>query len=328
MFLFVPVAIGLNYLLETFAEKRAMEVILSSFIILVLIGLGHSTFMRNFAWKNEKSLWIDAAEKSPKLSRPHHNLGKYYQDRGYDDKAIQEYHKALESPFVNRRDSLFVTYYNLGKIYAKRSDFKMAESYYDKAVNLNSHFSPLFNDMGALFDREGKPKVAHKYLLKALKLSPQDGFANFNLGFHYLQQGMPEKALNYLTKLPESEKSFGVRLPLYLGIAFKQTGRLGMAYVFLVKSIMQSPNNINAHIHLAEVLYAAGKKERAEKEATLTLNLIGERTHLENIFQDLTGNGRSQNLQPDGKIILPLMREVMLKKSKVLKKWAEELLEK
>jgi protein O-mannosyl-transferase len=326
MFIFVPVSIGLYYVLEIFSSEKTMKIILSSFIILVLIGLGHSTFMRNFAWKNEKSLWIDSVEKSPNLSRPHHNLGRYYQDHGYIHKAIQEYQKALESPFINRRDSVFVTYYNLGKIYAQQKDYAKAESFYNKAFELNSEFSPLFNDMAALFDREEKPQLAYRYLAKALKLSPHDLFAAFNLGFYFLQQGKPAKAITYLSKLPENEQSFGERLPLYLGIAYKQTGRLGRAAVFFKKAINRNPRNIKAHIHLAEVFCIAGKRERARREIGTAIDLIGNKNLFEKIVQDMSRNSKSINLQPKKEVIIPLMREVLMKKSKTLKKWSEELL--
>jgi len=326
MFLFVPVAMGLDFMLKIYTDKKTMKTILSGFIILVLIGFGHSTFMRNFAWKNEKSLWIDSAEKSPDLCRPHHNLGRYYQDHGYYQKAIQEYQKALESPFINRRDSVFVTYYNLGKIYVHKKDYKTAESFYDKALALNSDFPPLFNDMATLFDREGNPQLAHKYLIKALKLSPHDLFATFNLGIYYLRQGKPAKAINCFSRLPENDTSFGERFPFYLGIAFKETGRLGMAAVFLRKSIQKNPKDIMARIHLAEVFLAAGKKEWAEREMVNAIDLIGNREVFQKILRDMTGKGKSQNLQPRKEVIIPLMREVLVKKSKTLKKWAEEAL--
>jgi protein O-mannosyl-transferase len=325
MFVFVPVSIGLCYLLERFAGEKTMKIILSSFIILVLIGLGHSTFMRNFAWKNEKSLWIDASDKSPNLCRPHHNLGKYYQDHGYYHKAIQEYQQALESPFTNRRDSLFVTYSNLGKIYARQKNFAKAELFYNKALEINPEFPSLFNDMAALFDREGKQRLAYRYLVKALELSPHDLLATFNMGFHYLQQGKPAKAITYLNKLPENEESFGQRLPFYLGIAYRQTGRLGKAVVFFKKAINKNPKNIKAHIHLAEVLYTAGKKEWARQEVATAIDLIGTTELFDRIVQEMKGNSGSIHLQPKKEIIIPLMREILLKKSTTLKKWSEEL---
>lgn len=325
MFLFLPVAMGLNSTLRFYKGKPAMKSLLSGFIILVLIGLGHSTFMRNFTWKNEKTLWIDAVDKSPNVRRAHHNLGKYYQDHGNDRKAIQEYQKALESPSVSNRNGAFVTYYNLGKIYVQKKNYEKAESFYAKAASINSDFSPLFNDMASLFDKMGDSRLAHKCLSKALQLSSHDPFATLNMGFDYLQQGNPRKALFYLDTLPE-DGEFADRVLLYLGIAYRQTGRLGRAAVFFEKALKRNPKNIKAHIHLAEVFSEAGEKERAEQEMANAVTLMGKRELFQKVLRDLRGNGKSRNLQPRREIILPLMREVLMKKSKTLEKWGGELL--
>jgi protein O-mannosyl-transferase len=97
MLFFVPIAAGLCYLLDHFANRKRMKYVLSAFIVLLLVGLGHSTFMRNFTWKNEESLWIDASEKAPGEFRVHHNLGRFYQDHGFKQEAIEEYKKALQA---------------------------------------------------------------------------------------------------------------------------------------------------------------------------------------------------------------------------------------
>ncbi len=325
-FLFVPVAIGFQYLLDTFAPKTTMKAILCSFIILVLIGFGHSTFMRNFTWKNERSLWTDAAEKSPNLRRPHHNLGRYYQDHGYYDMAIKEYQKALESTSMNSRIGTFVTYYNLGKLYARKNDYETAKSFYDKAVSINSDFPPLYNDMAALFDRKGEYGLAHKYLAKALELSPQDLLATFNMGFYYLRQQQPEKAIFYLNRVVGNEDQFGDRVPLYLGIAFKQTGRLGRAAIFFQQAKSQNPKNIKARLHLGEIYFRTGERKKAEREIAEAIDLIPNEELFEKILRDLTGNGEMKNLQPNKDVIIPLMRSALMKKSKVLNQWAEELL--
>jgi capsular polysaccharide biosynthesis protein len=77
MFFFLPIASGLYMGLDYYKNRKRMQYIIILSIVLILVSLGHSTFMRNFTWKNEKTLWVDAVDKSPNLSRPHHNLGKY-----------------------------------------------------------------------------------------------------------------------------------------------------------------------------------------------------------------------------------------------------------
>ena len=57
-----------------------MQLIITTFAILVIVGQGHATFMRNDIWKSQGSLWLDAVTKAPYLSRPHMNLGKFLLD--------------------------------------------------------------------------------------------------------------------------------------------------------------------------------------------------------------------------------------------------------
>ena len=91
MLLFVPVAILIVKGINFFHQKRVMQAIIVGSVILVLISFGHSTYMRNFAWQTEETLWLDAESKSPNLARVHHNLGKYYTDAGLKQSALIQY---------------------------------------------------------------------------------------------------------------------------------------------------------------------------------------------------------------------------------------------
>ena len=97
-----------------------------------MIGIGNFTFIRNFAWRSGESLWADAVEKAPDLFRTHHNLGKYYDDQGYKEKANFSYEKALEQPAANSMTEAYVTYYNLARIYGERKDYEKALHFYKK----------------------------------------------------------------------------------------------------------------------------------------------------------------------------------------------------
>jgi tetratricopeptide (TPR) repeat protein len=187
MLFFLPIAIGFLRLLQLYAKKKMMKLVVSAFIILLLIGLGHGTFVRNFDWKNEETLWGDAAAKAPRHHRPHHNLGRYYQDHGYTRKAISAYRKALESPFLHQKNQAFVTYYNLGKIYAELGDYEKALSLFYKSLRMAPDFPSVHNDIAVVFDRKGNYHVAHRYFLSAIRLEPDSPETNQNLGLYYLQ---------------------------------------------------------------------------------------------------------------------------------------------
>lgn len=327
MLFFVPIVIGFFYLFNYYSAKKPMQYILLSFILFFLIGLSHSTFMRNFTWKNEKNLWIDAVEKSPELFRPHNNLGRYYHDHGYKEEAILEYQKALESPGTNRIDETFVTYYNLGKIYGDLKDYKKALSFYYRAMCMNPYFPPIYNDIASVFDREGKHQLAYDYLLKAIRLNPNSSEVNYNLGFHYLREGQPEKAIYHLHQLSD-DKQFGDRVLLYLGIAFKQKGQLGRAVTYFKMAMKKNPRNIKLYLHLAETFYRAGDYKKAKQEVELSINLIQDKDTFSKILHDILRNDRSSNLHPSATIVIPLMRDACLGKSNTLKKWSELLSQK
>ena len=327
MLLFLPIAIGVWNLLKRYAMKKSMKFIISLFIILLLIGLGHSTFMRNFTWKNDESLWIDAVDKSPDMSRPHHNLGKYYQEIGDYDKAILEYEKALEKPQTNRKDEAFVTYYNLGKIYSDLKDPKKASDFYRMAIAMNPDYPPSYNNLAGIADREGNYELAHNYLLKAFKLEPGNPAVNFNLGFHYLREGQPGKAIHHLHGLTD-DKQFGDRVLLYLGIAFKQDGQLGRAVTYLIRAVLKNPRNIKPHLHLAEVFYRAGDYNQAKREAVRAISLIPDKDTFEKILDDLLKEDRLRNLHPRATVVIPLMGEACKRRSETSKEWSDLLEEK
>ena len=327
MLFFVPVAIGFCKLLGVYAMKRTMKYIISLFLILLLIGLGHATFMQNFIWKNPKSLWIYAAEKAPDQLRIHHNLGRYYQEHGFKEEAISEYKKALISPGLNRKNEVFITYYNLGKIYNVLKDYEKALYYYNRALYVNPDFPPIYNDIAAVFDGKGDYDIANKYLVKAIRLHPGSIEANFNVGLSYLREGQPEKAIRHFQRV-SGEKQFDERVSLYLGIAFKQKDQLGRALTYFNMAIKENPRNIKPYLHLAEVFYRIGDHKQAKRKVAKAINLIPDKDTFQKILKALLTKDRSRNLQPRADIIIPLMREACLSKSEILQEWSDLLREK
>ena len=324
---FVPVAIGFSNLLQFYAKKQVMKYTIVVFIILLLIGLGHSTFMRNFTWKNEKALWIDAVEKSPDQFRPHHNLGRYYQNHGHQEEAISEYKKALSRSVLHRKNEAAVTYYNLGNIYGNLRDYEKARYFYERAKDINPNYPSVYVNIAAVLDREGKYALAHDYLVKAIRFRPDSIEANYNLGFHYLREGQPEKAIRHLQRLSDN-KQFGDRVLLYLGIAFKQKGQLGRAVTYLKMAMEKNPRNIKPYLHLAEIFYRIGDNEQAKGAIVKVINLIPDQQTFEKTLNDLQRKDSSANLQPQASVVIPLMRECCLNKSETLKEWSELLNEK
>jgi hypothetical protein len=69
--------------------------LLSPLGLLLILSLTFSTISRNRIYRDQLSLWTDAARKSPRKPRAHNNLGYAYYLRGDLDRAIEEFRFAL-----------------------------------------------------------------------------------------------------------------------------------------------------------------------------------------------------------------------------------------
>jgi len=326
MLFFLPFTIGLIILLERYETKKVMQYTLAAFITLLLMGFGHATYLRNFDWKNPRTLWADSIKKSPDISRPYHNLGKYYHDRGYLKRALELYEQALEKTLNNRKDELFVTYFNLGKVWVELRDYAQAELFFRQAIHMNPSFWRVYNELAGLYDRQGKDDLAHQYLLKAFRLFPHDPVTNLNLGLHYLRKRSPEQAMHHL-KQAVGAREFRSKAVLYMAIAHKQEGRLGRAAVLFQEAIREKPQDVKTYLHLAEVYLRAGHKTRAIMEAEKAVGLIPNKDVFQKILDDILATDSTRNIQPDWSIVIPLLEEAFVRKASILDEWGELLKE-
>jgi len=131
MFLFVPVAIGLQWILDFYrAKQSALYPVLIAFIVLLAAGLGWGTHVRNMAWATEKSLWEDALKKAPGSGRPYTTLAtSYFEKIGDHQTALRLYQQALGKISSRRKDSTIVAMQNMGRIY-------YGQQRYDKAIEI------------------------------------------------------------------------------------------------------------------------------------------------------------------------------------------------
>jgi protein O-mannosyl-transferase len=328
MLFFVPVAAGLCYLLEHFAHRKRMKYVLSAFIVFLLIGLGHSTFMRNFTWKNEESLWIDASEKAPNEFRAYHNLGKFYQDNGFKREAIDEYKKAFQAPVRHRRNEIILTHFNLGKLYADLGHLEEGKRHYQEAINMNPKFTHALTNLAAIFDRQGETDSANALLSKVLEMNPADGLANLNVGLHHLRRGEPDTAIQHLMQAKISGAPQGDTL-LYIGIAYKQKGQLGKASSFLTNVIQMGHRIPDARLHLAEVYSRGNLPLKAEREIETALEILAQdEDYFFRTINRMAEEGKRHHVEPSAEIILPMISGILKGKTIDLGRWKDLVEEK
>lgn len=93
------------------------------------------THNRNILWKDDIQLWLDISKKSPDKTRAHSNLGYAYDVKGFYDKAIEEYKKALSLEIGGTP----ILYTNLGAALEAKGMIDDAIMAFQKAIALNQY---------------------------------------------------------------------------------------------------------------------------------------------------------------------------------------------
>jgi tetratricopeptide (TPR) repeat protein len=172
MFIFVPVGILMVYVLDYFAYKKSIQVIMLSGFLLVMAAFGHTTYIRNKVFKNDLTLWSDNIEKAPNLHRPHHNLGKALLVAGYYNEGVKEMETALKSKAGGRITQKYKTWYNLGVYYLHQKEYDKALAYFVKYIQHVPNQPKAYNAVARIMLCKNNLKLAEKYIKKAIILDP------------------------------------------------------------------------------------------------------------------------------------------------------------
>lgn len=329
MLFFVPVTILIWRIFERYASGRAMKMIFSTAIVMLVLSFGHGTYVRNAVWKNEESLWTDAIEKAPNQFRAYNNLGVYYMRMGYWNKAVSAFERGLNRPPMHRTDETLVVLYHLGNLYNERGNPEKAESYYRKILAQNGNFAPALVNLASIYQLRGDKEKADSYLQRAYGASPNDPHINMNMGLYHLHARRPDQAVRHFRKSMR-DKRLENRASLYMGIAYKQKKIFGQAIAFLKKSAAMEPKNITPRLYLAEVYWCMGNERSARQEAQKIADIMMKNRSLFGPTMDLIlQQGPSGDLSPA--ILLPLLSDACRGKSAGLDEWIgfmEKILEK
>jgi len=279
MLFFLPVVLGFSILLERHKSNKTVTYVVSASLILVILGIAYSTFLRNIVWKTPETLWMDAQQKAPDQLRVHHNLGVYYHQIGSLHLAKSHYEQALGSPVIHRCDEVVPTYYQLGLLHAQMGNPEEAKVFYQEAVRRDPGFALALVNLASILDQLGDKAQADDYLAKALAVDPSNGPARLNMGIRYLREGLSEDAI-YNLKMAMNDSNLEKNVLFYLGIAYKQKGLCGAALLHLRKTLALDPMNLTVRLHLIDGYLAKGLKREARFEASALAGIIAQKQAL------------------------------------------------
>jgi tetratricopeptide (TPR) repeat protein len=318
----VPVIILIAHGIQFFSYKKSMQALICLFVILVLVGQGHSAFIRNFIWKTEESLWLDAVDKSPNLPRVHHNLGRYYGNTGQREKAIVQYEEALRLKRGPHSETHHLTHFNLALIYINTHEEDKAIEHLQKAIEIVPYYADAYNNLAIITAKRGRYDDAYNLLIRSLTYDRNSSQAHNNLGYVLLKTNRTEEAIIEFEKALHLEDN-NITALHNLGIAHKYLCHLDEAARCFKTVLRRDPKALFTRLHLAETYWLMGKKDLAKRTVSATLDLIPPEAvypktkvfFQEDSFEEL----------PDSSIILPLLRDAYLKRCVSLEKMAKGL---
>lgn len=152
--------------------------------------------------------------------------------------------------------------FSIGKVYDYMNQFDLAEEYYSKAceiafaLNNDSYFSAISNNLGVLYKRQGLSKKSFDQYMRAIKSKPSNVLTFINIGNIYTEWKNKTKAKQYYQKAYEMMK----------GDSSEQTIN---AYLELGKVYLNQSEFEDSKRFLKEGVQIAQKKGSREKESLL-----------------------------------------------------------
>jgi len=236
MFLFLPASAALNNLLCRYRDKRSgMVYLLHGFIILLVVGFGCSTYLRNKAWASERTLWEDSLKKAPHSARAHLNLGRVYDRAGDRQTALALYLESLKCRSDRPTDTRLVALNNIGNIYYSRSNYTQAIEIWSRAIEQVRDHRLLRCNLALAYAGLRDWEKAVCELDKLLERWPNHGRYNFLKGCFLMELNQFDAALHHLRRgLMGGYNSRKVLANI--GIAYYHLEQYGSAEHFIQRS--------------------------------------------------------------------------------------------
>ncbi|MCK4620801.1 MAG: tetratricopeptide repeat protein [Desulfuromonadales bacterium] len=225
------------------------------------------TYQRNNVWGDEVTLWTDCAKKSPKIVRPHNNLGNALVDQERFDEAMHHFSEALkiEPDFAN-------VHYNMGSALNRQGKYREAISHYSEAIKIDPEYEEAHFNLGNVLARQGRLEEAMAHFSEALKIKPDYAEAHFNLGNALTRLGQPEEAIDHFIEALKIRPEYA-EAHYDLGITFARQGRLEEAIDHFSEAIKINPEYVEAHFNLGNALARQGMFEEARDHFSEALKI-------------------------------------------------------
>lgn len=233
--------------------------------IIVIFSL--LTLQRNRIYADSVTFWQDNLNKSPKLVRPHLNLGVAYMEKGQFPQALEQFEAAaaLDPAYEEARG-------NKGLVLMKMGRYEEAMVELNAALVLYEHYVDAYHNRGLLYAKLKQPQAAMADLNKALEINPSHAESHAERAGILFSLGKPEDALEgYARALlydPGNVKALNNR-----GVVYNALGEYDIAVRDLKEAIKLDPSFGAAHYNLSYTQYKRGKLDEARACLQMAISL-------------------------------------------------------
>ena len=253
---FVLLAVLLLHWLMAHKPKSVPVVIACCAGIIVFYSL--VTVTRNPDWKDMRTLWTDAAEKSPESATPRAALGDDYRLKGMYEEALAQYTIILQK-HPDHAGNLA----SIAHTYTAMNQIDKAIGYYEKALQAgpqhNVEAANILSNLGVAYTKKGEINKAMGYFRQAAKVNPQFAQAHNNLGLALSSSGRQAEAIDAFKRAITLKPDF-VEAYVNLGIAYGRMGSIDKAIELFQAALALAPDNSVARQNLARA------RQLAERE--------------------------------------------------------------
>lgn len=233
----------------------------------LIILLSAGTFMRNRVWQDEMRLWSDAAAKSPSKARVLNNLGAALMDRGFAERALENYRTVL------RKDGQYApAHNNMGIAYRQEGRVAEALEHFKAAAALDPELLDVHNNLAGIYLEKNMVDDAIKQLQELIRIRPDFADVHCNLGAAYMSKGLTEEAIEEYDKALKLDPGLEIAHN-NLSAAYLKKGLPDKAKEHAMSVIKTDPENAAAHYNLATAYAAKGMRFEADREFRTAVKL-------------------------------------------------------
>ena len=264
-FLFLPVSIWVSDFLEIHRNKNRF--IFNATVVgmvVIVAGFGAGTYIRNFAWQSEKSLWEDAVAKAPNSGRAWHNLAlSHYATTGQIEKAMVLYRRALKLEKNNvQQESIILS--NMAAVHYHHGDYHQAVKYWRKAIVKHGNNPQIKYLLSLALIHAGDYDTAAAYLNNLVMKYPARFEANNLSGIVALLQGRYHEGLSHFKNGLRLQRPPGSVL-INIGAAQSLAGNFIRAEWFFKAYLANRPDAKIALLWLMQNALNQGRSGQADK---------------------------------------------------------------